>query len=57
VLEQLRDEFIERQMAALRLRVNQPETTEVEQIELLRQQQVLRSLKRQPLGVVSTKSA
>ena len=57
VLEQLRDEFIERQMAALRLRVNQPETTEVEQIDLLRQQQVLRSLKRQPLGVVSTKSA
>lgn len=58
ILEQLRDEFVERQMAELRLRMNQPQTTEAEQVESLRQQQALRLLKRQPLGTVTvTRSA
>ena len=36
-------------LSALMQRVNQPETTEPERDELLRRQQELRSLKRQPL--------
>ena len=45
----LRNQFIDRQLAALMQRLNQPETSETERDELLRQQQELRALKRQPL--------
>ncbi|HWH71197.1 MAG TPA: hypothetical protein VNT26_17555, partial [Candidatus Sulfotelmatobacter sp.] len=50
VVLRLRNQFIERQMAALMQRANQPQTAEAERIEILRQQQELRALKRQPLG-------
>ncbi len=53
ILEQLREEFIERQLAALRVQMTQPQTTEVQQVELLRQQQALRDMKRKPLGVIA----
>ena len=46
----LRNQFIDRQMAALMQRANQPETADAERESLLRQQQELRSLKRQPLA-------
>jgi DNA primase len=46
----LRNQHIEGQMAALMLRMNQPETPETERLELLKQRQALRSLKHQPLG-------
>lgn len=45
----LRNQFIDRQMGALMQRLNHPETTEAERETLLRKQQELRSLKRQPL--------
>ena len=45
----LRNQFIDRQSAVLAHRVNQPETGEPERNQLLRQQQELRLLKRQPL--------
>ena len=46
----LRNQFIDREMAALLQRVNQPETSETEHLDLLRRQQELRALKRQPLA-------
>jgi len=46
----LRNQFLDRQLAALTHRSNQPETSEEERINLLRQQQKLRELKRQPLA-------
>lgn len=46
----LRNHFIDRQMAGLMQHANQPQTGETERLELLRQQQELRSLKRRPLG-------
>jgi hypothetical protein len=46
----LRNQFIDRQMAALMQCANQPELAEAERLDLLRQQQELRSLKRQPLS-------
>ena len=49
ILGQLRDEFIDQQMAALMLRVNRPETSEAERLDLLRQKEQLRLQKRQPL--------
>jgi len=45
----LRNQFIDRQFAALMQRANQPETGEAERLDLLRQQQELRRLKRQPI--------
>ena len=45
----LRNQSLERQNAALLQKMNQPETSEAERLELLRQQQELRSRKRQPL--------
>lgn len=45
----LRNQYIDRQMAALRQRTNQPELAEAERLALLKQQQELRALKRQPL--------
>jgi DNA primase len=45
----LRNQFIDRQVAALMQRANQPECGEAERLDLLRQQQDLRQLKRQPI--------
>ena len=50
VVLRLRNQSIERQMAALLQRASQPETGEAERLDLLRQQQELRQSKRQPLG-------
>jgi len=50
ILERLRDEALDRQVAVLQQRANQPEMGDPERLELLRQQQNLRSLKRQPLS-------
>jgi hypothetical protein len=45
----LRNQFIDRQSAALMQRANQPEGSEADRLDLLRQQQELRQLKRQPI--------
>ncbi|MCX6927380.1 MAG: DNA primase, partial [Verrucomicrobia bacterium] len=45
----LRNLFLDRELAALMQRANQPQTTEAERLELLHQQQELRQLKRQPI--------
>src|ERR1051325_10006565 len=45
----LRNMFLDRQMAAAMQRIHQPETSEGERLELLRQQQEMRALKRKPL--------
>ena len=45
----LRNQYIDRQFAALQQRVNQPECGDAERLDLLRQQQALRRLKRQPI--------
>ena len=45
----LRNQFIDRQLAALMQRLNQPEISASESNDLLRQQQELRSAKREPL--------
>jgi len=49
ILERLRDEFLDRQLAALQQRANNPETADSERLELLKKQQELRSLKRKPI--------
>jgi DNA primase len=49
----LRNQFIDRQITALTHRASQPESSEAERLDLLRQQQQLRQLKRQPLGPLS----
>jgi DNA primase len=46
----LRNQFIDRQLVALMQRANQPECNETERLDLLRQQQQLRQLKRQPIN-------
>ncbi|MEY2428297.1 MAG: primase [Verrucomicrobiota bacterium] len=50
VAVRLRNQFIDRQLTALMQRLNQPETNAAQSDELLRQQQDLRSLKRQPFA-------
>ncbi len=45
----LRNQFIDRQLAVLMQRANQPEVGDAERLDLLRQQQELRQLKRQPI--------
>jgi DNA primase len=45
----LRNQFIDRQLMALIHRANQPEVEETARIEMLRQQQELREMKRQPM--------
>jgi DNA primase len=45
----LRNQFIARQLASLMQRASQPETTEADRLVLLRQQQELRQLMRQPI--------
>jgi DNA primase len=52
ILEKLRDEFIESEMAALRQRASLPETADEERVDLLRKREELRALKRQPVGVL-----
>jgi DNA primase len=46
----LRNQFYDRQLSALIQRAELPEASEAERLELLRQQQHWRTLKRQPLG-------
>jgi hypothetical protein len=46
----LRNGHLERQIAALLQRMSQPEITEDQRLEFLKQQQQLRALKRQPLN-------
>jgi DNA primase len=50
VVLRLRNQFLDRRLAALLQRANQPEVSETERFDLLRQQQELRLLKRRPLG-------
>ena len=45
----LRNQFMDRQLTEMTHRASQPETPEEEKLELLRRQQELRTLKRQPL--------
>jgi len=45
----LRNQFIARQLASLMQRASQPEASEAERLDLLRQQQELRQLRRQPI--------
>jgi DNA primase len=45
----LRNQFIDRQFAALMQRANQPKCSDAERLDLLHQQQELRRLKRQPI--------
>lgn len=49
VVMRLRNGFIDRRLAALTLQANDSKTDDAERVELLRQQQSLRELKRQPL--------
>jgi DNA primase len=49
LVTRLRNQEIDRQESALLQRINQPETSEQEKVELLHQKQELRALKRQPL--------
>jgi hypothetical protein len=49
VVQRLRNQFFDRQIAACVQRVNQPGISETERVELLRQQQKLREQKRAPL--------
>ncbi|HEU5123707.1 MAG TPA: DNA primase [Verrucomicrobiae bacterium] len=51
VVLRLRNQFIDRQLAALSHRASQPETSDPERLDFLRQQQELRVLKRQPVVV------
>ena len=54
ILERLRDEFIDDEMAALRQRASLPETPDEERVALLRKREELRASKRQPVAVLST---
>jgi DNA primase len=49
ILERLRDEFIDDEMAALRQRASLPETPDDERVALLRKREELRASKRQPI--------
>ncbi|HOX55363.1 MAG TPA: DNA primase [Candidatus Paceibacterota bacterium] len=49
VAQRLRNQALDRQLAALMQRAHQPETSEAARNDLLRQQQELRQLKRQPI--------
>jgi DNA primase len=48
IVRELRNDFIDTQIAAMRTRMAQPTTTEAERLDLLRQQQEIRNSKRQP---------
>jgi hypothetical protein len=49
VVLRLRNQFLDRQIAVSIQRASQPETSEADRTELLRQQQELRQQKRAPL--------
>jgi hypothetical protein len=49
----LRNQSLDRQLASLTQRISQPETSDSEKVELLREQQQLKQLKRQPLTPLS----
>jgi hypothetical protein len=53
VVARLRNQFIDRQLLALIQRANLPETDDAERLALLREQQAMRLLKRQPLSPVA----
>ncbi|MGH7953325.1 MAG: toprim domain-containing protein, partial [Limisphaerales bacterium] len=53
VILKLRNQFLDRQIGTLTQKASQPEISEMEKVELLREQQQLRQLKRQPLAVES----
>lgn len=53
LVSRLRNQHLDRQLAALTHRCSLPETSEEERLGLLRQQQQLRQLKRQPLAPFS----
>lgn len=46
----LRNQFLDAQIAALTQHISQPDTSDVEKVEMLREQQHLKQLKRQPLA-------
>ena len=50
VAKRLRDQFLDRQLAGLKLRMIQPDLADAERGELLKQQKTLRDLKAQPLA-------
>ena len=50
VVLRLRNQHLDRQIAALDQRVSQPATSDAERVEILREQQRLKQLKRQPLA-------
>jgi DNA primase len=49
----LRNQFIDRQLAVLTQRISHPETSDVEKVELLHEQQQLKQTKRQPLAPIA----
>jgi len=49
----LRNQFLDGQIAALTQRISQPETADSAKVELLREQQRLKQLKRQPLALLA----
>ena len=49
IARRLRDQFLDRQLAALTQRVSQPDLPDPARVDLLQQQQALRRAKRQPL--------
>ena len=51
IMKRLRDQFVDRRLAHLAQRMNQPDSPDSDRIELLKQQQALRQLKQQPLLV------
>jgi DNA primase len=57
ILERLRDEFIDDEMATLRQRASLPETADEERIALLRKREQLRASKRKPLAVLPNSHA
>jgi DNA primase len=52
IVRRLRNQALDRRLATMTQRSNQPETGEAERLELLRQQEELRRLKREPLVAV-----
>ena len=50
IVLRLRNQFLDRQLAALTQQISHPETSEARRLELLHQQQALREAKRQPLA-------
>ena len=50
VVLKLRNNYLEKQMAELMLKLNQPETAEEERLDLIRRREELRLSKRQPLA-------